>query len=110
MFRPFFETPPNTQALAELAPFFLKWPNKDVQSLMSEVTLYAGLHRYATVTDFLADNYRKYSELACALQTKALVDADAVVTPDQASGFVKTFVELLRARSLSRTALYQLAT
>lgn len=110
MCRPHFDTLTNLEILADLTPFFLAWPHEDVQRLAAEAALYAGLHRYAVVTDYLVDNFRMYPELACAMLTKAFVDEEAMMKPDQASDSIRTLVELLRGRLLTRTGVHRLAT
>lgn len=109
MFRPYFNTVPNLQAVADLTAFFLDWPNEDVQHLISEVVLYAGIHKYPVVTEYLVENQRKYPELAGAVLTKALVDEEVFLTAVQGIRFIQTFVELLRGRALTRTGLHRLA-
>ena len=73
IFRQYVDTGPNLQILAQLVPFLISWPNEDTQTMIGEVCLYAGLHRFPTVCDILLAEYREYPELACAMLTRCMI-------------------------------------
>ncbi|CAE8638442.1 unnamed protein product, partial [Polarella glacialis] len=110
IFRKYVETTGNMEVLSVLVPFLLSWPNEDVQTMASEVCLYAGMYRYPVVCDFLAKNYQSFPELACSLLTNAFTDVEGSgLQPKQAVAFINIFVNLLRERSLSHSGLLRLA-
>ena len=50
-FRIHFNTPTNMEILSKLIPFFLTWSgNEDVPTLMGEICLYSGMHRYSGIS------------------------------------------------------------
>ncbi|CAJ1411290.1 unnamed protein product, partial [Effrenium voratum] len=111
IFRQYVDTGPNLQILAQLVPFLISWPNEDTQTMIGEVCLYAGLHRFPTVCDILLAEYREYPELACAMLTRCMISPseETGLKPKQAINFLKIFVSLLRERALSHTGLKRLA-
>eukprot|EP00930_Biecheleria_cincta_P042926 TRINITY_DN29538_c0_g1_i1.p1 TRINITY_DN29538_c0_g1~~TRINITY_DN29538_c0_g1_i1.p1 ORF type:complete len:5332 (-),score=1004.55 TRINITY_DN29538_c0_g1_i1:66-16061(-) len=111
IFQEHIDQPQNLDILAEIVPFLLGWPNQDVQTMTSDICLYAGLHRFPEVCDFLVKEYHQYPELTCALLTRCMISPaeETGLKPKQAVGFVKVFVKLLRERRLSHTGLLRLA-
>ncbi|CAK0844601.1 unnamed protein product [Prorocentrum cordatum] len=108
MFRRHIDTPLNLEALAALTPFFLEWPNQDVQGLTLEICLYAGLHRYPIVRDYLCEKHTKFPELTAAALGHAMVDPEGDVAMRQAMQYLKVFAQLLRSRCLSQKGLRRL--
>ncbi|CAE7942874.1 unnamed protein product, partial [Symbiodinium necroappetens] len=111
IFKKYLDTPANLQIIAQLIPFFISWPNPDVQNMIAEVCLYGGLHRFTSVCDILIAEYREYPELSCALLTRCLISPieETGLKPKQAIGFLRIFVCLLQERALSHTGLKRLA-
>eukprot|EP00931_Biecheleriopsis_adriatica_P096456 TRINITY_DN7010_c0_g1_i1.p1 TRINITY_DN7010_c0_g1~~TRINITY_DN7010_c0_g1_i1.p1 ORF type:complete len:5389 (-),score=1202.56 TRINITY_DN7010_c0_g1_i1:94-16260(-) len=111
IFQDHMNTPVNLELLAKIVPFFLGWPNQDVQTMASDVAVYAGLHRYPSVCEFLADHHKVYPELTCALLTRCVISPqeETGLKAKQAINFLKIFVRLLKERALSHTGLLRLA-
>lgn len=105
IFRPHFDPEPLKEIVADLVPFFMEWPNKDVHHLATEVCRCANLHQYQPVCDYLIKAHAKLPELAGIVLSSSLADNDAPLRPFQAAQYMKVFVELLRARSLGRGTL-----
>ncbi|CAK9000842.1 Hypothetical protein (Fragment) [Durusdinium trenchii] len=111
IFTGYVNTAQNLEILAQLVPFMISWPNHDVQMMIGDVCLYAGLHRFPAVCDILIAEYRDYPELSCAMLTRCMISPveETGLRPKQAVNFLKIFVCLLRDRALSHTGLKRLA-
>lgn len=111
IFTSYVNTASNLEILAQLVPFMISWPNQDVQQMIGDVCLYAGLHRFPAVCDILLAEYREYPELSCAMLTRCMISPveETGLRPKQAVSFLKIFVALLQERALSHTGLKRLA-
>ncbi|CAL1156553.1 unnamed protein product [Cladocopium goreaui] len=128
IFTSYVNTASNLEILAQLVPFMISWPNQDVQQMIGDVCLYAGLHRFPAVCDILLAEYREYPELSCAMLTRCMISPveETGLRPKQAVSFLKIFVALLQeplgsirhhqlreekvgVRALSHTGLKRLA-
>eukprot|EP00929_Paragymnodinium_shiwhaense_P112708 TRINITY_DN80975_c0_g1_i1.p1 TRINITY_DN80975_c0_g1~~TRINITY_DN80975_c0_g1_i1.p1 ORF type:complete len:3310 (+),score=790.33 TRINITY_DN80975_c0_g1_i1:1463-9931(+) len=105
IFRPHYETMQNMELLAQIIPFFLEWDNEDVNRLAYEVALYAKLHRYQEVCDYLVKAHERFPELSSILLSSALVDPETIIKPHQAVRYMQVFVNLLRSRLVTRGGL-----
>jgi len=111
IFKEQINTRRNLEVLAQIITFLLGWPNQDVQTMSSDICLYAGLHRYPAVCDWFCGNYKQFPELTSALLTRCLIHPteETGLKPKQAVGFIAIFVKLLRERALSHTGVLRLA-
>jgi hypothetical protein len=100
----------NLRVIAILTPFFLDWRLQDVKFMMDQVCLYARLHQFSAVVDWLMEKSQDFPELACTLLSHSLVDLEeAHVTVRQASSYFRVFSDLLKERAVSRSGLARLA-
>jgi hypothetical protein len=91
-------------------PFFLDWKLQDVKVMMDQVCIYARMHQFSAVCDWLIEHYQEFPELTCSVLTHAFVDiAEAQIPVRQGVGMLKVFTELLTSRLVSRAGLARIA-